>query len=83
MTTLKSLSIAATGLSTLALSSAPALAAASDVDTALTEKHLSLTDQALHTGCEQPANRDYHTVLSAFNDESAAEYKFSGCGSAI
>ncbi len=80
----KSLTLATAGLATLALSNAPVLAKSSDDHSLdLTAEDISMMDKALHSGCEQPANRDYHSVLNSFEGDTDGDYKFSGCGSAI
>lgn len=33
--------------------------------------------------CAAPLNRDYHDVLSAYNNDESDDYKFSGCGGVI
>jgi len=80
----KSLTLATAGFATLALSSTPTLAKSSiDHSLDLTDADISMMDKSLYSGCDQPANRDFHTVLSSFKDVSDSDYKFSGCGSAI
>lgn len=80
----KSLTLAAAGFATLALSNTTVLAKSSiDHSLDLTDADIAMVDKALHSGCEQPANRDFHTILSSFEGDSDGDYKFSGCGSAI
>ncbi len=38
---------------------------------------------SINAECVLPLNRDYHDVLSAYNDDKSDEYKFSGCGGVI
>ena len=80
----KSLTLATAGLATLALSNAPVLAKSSiDHSLDLTDADIAMVDKALHSSCEQPANRDFHTILSSFEGDVEGDFKFSGCGSAI
>jgi|TARA_R110000850_G_scaffold94971_1_gene199891 hypothetical protein len=80
----KTFTLATAGLATLGLSNAPVLAnTADDQLVAAPSKEIAMVDKALHSAREQPANRDYHSVLSNFEGDSEGDYKFSGCGSAI
>jgi hypothetical protein len=80
----KSLTLATAGAATLAMSNTPVLAESlGDLSLDLSAKDISMVDKSLHSGCEQPANRDVHSVLSSFEGDTDGDYKFSGCGSAI
>lgn len=84
MNKFKSISFAATSVAALTLTNVQAFASFEDNNVQnLTDSEVSIAGKCLHVATEQPANRDYHTVLSAFDDDNEGDYKFSGCGSAI
>ena len=80
----KAISLAITGFAAVALTNTQALANSSDAEIANTsDKEITLGNSVFASNCEQPANRDYHSILSAFEGDTDGQYKFSGCGTAI
>ena len=45
--------------------------------------NIAIASKSTEAKCASPLNRDYHDVLSAYNSDTAGEYKFSGCGGVL